>query len=159
MVYNKNVPKTSAREMQIILGVSHVQHHEKYIGLPSAVGKSKKEVFASLRERVWQKLQGWKERLLSQAGKEILIKAVAQSILTYTMGCFKLPEYLCSDLESLAPNFWWGQKERERIINWVKWSNMCKGKNNGGMDFRDLRTFNMAMLAVRSFVSFKYKLY
>ena len=52
MVWSNNVLETREKEMQSILGVSHVQHHEKYLGLPSMVGKSKKEVFASLRERV-----------------------------------------------------------------------------------------------------------
>ena len=41
------------------------------------------------------------EKLLSQVGREILIKIVVQAILTYTMSCFKLPLGLCNDIESL----------------------------------------------------------
>uniref|UniRef100_A0A2N9G6M3 Reverse transcriptase domain-containing protein n=1 Tax=Fagus sylvatica TaxID=28930 RepID=A0A2N9G6M3_FAGSY len=52
----------------------------------------------------------WKEKLLTQAGKEVLIKAMIQAILTYTMHCFKLPKKLCSDLEGIIRNFWWGHK-------------------------------------------------
>ena len=55
-----------------------------------------------------KKLAGWKEKLLSKAGKEMLIKAVAQAILTYTMSVFKLFDSLCEDLTSMIRNFWWG---------------------------------------------------
>ncbi|XP_065639127.1 uncharacterized protein LOC136071577 [Quercus suber] len=54
--------------------------------------KSKKQVFAEIKERVGLKLAGWKGKLLSSGGKEILIKAVAQAIPTYTMSCFQLPK-------------------------------------------------------------------
>ena len=44
------------------------------------------------RKQVWNKIQGWNEKLLSQAGTEVLIKAVIQAIPTHTMSCFKLPK-------------------------------------------------------------------
>ena len=55
-----------------------------------------------------KKLAGWKEKLLSKAGKEVLIKAVAQAIPTYTMSCFKIPDSLCDEMTNLISNFWWG---------------------------------------------------
>ena len=48
---------------------------------------------------MWRKLQGWEGKLLSQAGREVLIKAVIQAIPTYAMGCFKLPAGLCNEIE------------------------------------------------------------
>ena len=51
---------------------------------------------------MWKKLQGWEGKLLSQVGREILIKAVAQALPTYAMSCFKLPIGLCHDIEALV---------------------------------------------------------
>ena len=111
------------------------------------VGKNKKASFNYIKERVWKKLHGWKEKLLSQAGREILIKAVVQAIPTYTMSCFKLPLGLCSEIESLIRKFWWGQKGERRKVHWVKQDTLCLPKNEGGMGFKDLANFNDALLA------------
>ena len=46
-------------------------------------------------------MQGWKEKLLSQSRKEIMIKAVAQSIPVYSISVFKLPFGLCKDIEAM----------------------------------------------------------
>ena len=94
-----------------------------------------------------QKLAGWKGKLLSMGGKEILIKAVAQAIPTYTMSCFQLPQGLCEDLESIMRSFWWGQKHQEAKMAWVSWKQKCFLKSRGGMGFRKLQAFNLAMLA------------
>lgn len=91
------------------LGVPEIIQYEKYLELPSLVGRNKKTSFNYIEESVWKKIQGWKEKLLSQVGREIIIKAVVQAIPTYTMSCFKLPLGLCTEIESLIMRFWWGQ--------------------------------------------------
>ena len=65
-------------------------------------------------------MKGWKKKLLFQAGREVLIKAVIQAIPTYTMSCFKLPKCLVQDIESHIRKFWWGYMEsNERSIGLV----------------------------------------
>ena len=96
---------------------------------------------------MWKKLQGWEGKLLSQAGREILIKAVAQALPTYTMSCFKLPIGLCHDMEALIRIFFWGQRGENRKIHWLKWQELCKPKSQGGLGFKDLSQFNDALLA------------
>ena len=85
--------------------------------------------------------------MLLMGGKEILIKAVTQAIPTYTMSCFLLPKGLCEDLEGMERNFWWGQRDQETKMSWVSWRKMCMSKTHGGMGFRNLHAFNLAMLA------------
>ena len=79
---------------------------DTYLGLPTLVGRSKYQTFSFLKDQVWKKIQGWKGQLLSKSRKEVLIKAVAQSIPTYTMGVFQFPVKLCNDLTAMCARFW-----------------------------------------------------
>ena len=65
-------------------------------------------------------MQGWKEKLLFQADKEIMTKAVVQSIPTYSMSVFRLPIGLLKDIEAMIQKFWWGCPENSRKIHWVR---------------------------------------
>ena len=72
---------------------------------------------------------------------------MAQATPTYTMSCFKISESLCNELNSMISSFWWGQKDKERKMTWVSWKKLCTPKDRGGMGFRDLKDFNLALLA------------
>ena len=87
--------------------------------MPTDVGPSITGAFSYLKDRVWKKVQGWMEQSLSTGGKEVLIKAVAQAIPTYSMACFRLPRGLCKHIDSLLRDFWWGSKEGKRRTCWV----------------------------------------
>lgn len=92
--------------MTSLLGVQEVKQFEKYLGLPTLMGRNKKASLRFIKERVWTKLQGWKEQLLSQVGREIFLKAVVQAIPTFAMSCFKVPITLCNDIEQLIRKFY-----------------------------------------------------
>ena len=111
------------------------------------VGRNRRASLNYIKDRVWDKLQGWKEKLLSQAGNEVLLKAVVQVIPTFAMSCFRLLVGLCQDIEMLIRKFWWGEEGDRRKIHWKKWEVLCKLKIEGGLGFKDLCKFNEAMLA------------
>ena len=87
------------------------------------------------------------EQTLSAGGKEVLIKAVAQAVPIFSMSCFRLPRGLCQHIDGLLRGFWWGSKEGKRRTCWVAWEDMTKPKYMGGLDFRDIELFNLALLA------------
>lgn len=58
----------------------------KYLGVPYLIDRSRQDNFNFVRKRVAKE----KEKLLSQAGKEVLIKSVFQSIPTYVTSIFLL---------------------------------------------------------------------
>lgn len=72
-----------------------MEMHKKYLGLPTLISRSKKLIFAATVEKIHKKMKDWKEKNLSQAGREVLIKSVIQSIPSYVMNCFLLPVTLC----------------------------------------------------------------
>ena len=147
LFFNKAVIEANRQIIKGILGVHEINHYEKYLGLPSLIGRGKKASFNYLKERAWRKLQGWEGKLLSQVGRKVLIKAVIQVIPTYAMRCFKLPLGLCSEIEVMVRNFWWGKRGEKRKIHWLKWGEMTKAKNEGGVGFRDLVLHNESLLA------------
>ena len=66
-----------------MFGAQVIKPHESYLGSPSLVGRSKNNTFAQLKQKVANKVSGWKEKLLTHVGKEILIKLVAQAMPAY----------------------------------------------------------------------------
>lgn len=89
--FSKGCPQAMRESIKHILNVQNESLSDRYLGMPTDVAHSKNGTFRYLRDRVWEKIRGWMEKLLSSAGKEILIKSVAQSIPVFSMSCFRLP--------------------------------------------------------------------
>ena len=80
-------------------------------------GRNKSELFSFILDRVLKKLQGWKQKFLSQAGHTILIKSVIQAIPSYAMQCFLLPSGFLNKLLSYVKRFFWGGDAHESHIH------------------------------------------
>ncbi|XP_048493143.1 uncharacterized protein LOC125493698 [Beta vulgaris subsp. vulgaris] len=144
--FSKGVSSVQKEEIVVFLAMRQVDRHSKYLGIPTLAGRSKQHLFSGILDRVWKKLQGWKEKLLSRAGKEVLLKAVIQAIPTYVMGVYRLPGAIIQSIHSAMARFWWGNKGDRRSMHWKSWANLCNPKCLGGMGFRDLSVFNEALL-------------
>ena len=47
----------------------------------------------------------------------------------------------------LLASFWWGDTSKKTRIHWRSWDSLCVSKMDGGVGFRDLEAFNLALLA------------
>ncbi|KAH0773751.1 hypothetical protein KY290_010888 [Solanum tuberosum] len=92
--FSKNVREEEKVEISSLLGQ---RQRNEYLGLPAVVGRSKKRMLEFIKERVKTKIKGWKGKILSTAGKEIMLKSVLAAIRTYALSCFQLLDGLCSN--------------------------------------------------------------
>lgn len=112
-----NTSVEKKQEITLLSGLQVTQSYDKYLGLPTLVGKSHTQAFSGIKDRVWNCLNNWKTKFLTQAGREILIKAVVQAIPTYCMSVFLLPMSFCKELQGMMQGFWWGHKENTYKIH------------------------------------------
>ena len=76
LFFSSNTPNAIQEEIKQRFGAQVIKQHDKYLGLPSLVGRKKMNTFNEIKEKFRKNLAGWKEKMLSKADKEALIKAV-----------------------------------------------------------------------------------
>jgi hypothetical protein len=134
--FSRNTCLSRRQEILALSGLSEVNRYDSYLGLPTLVGKSRIKAFNTIKEKVIRKLNNWKAKLLTLAGKEILLKAVVQAIPSYSMSVFLLPISLCRDLNRLMQSFWWRHLSNDSKIHWMSWPKMGRSKFAGGVRFQ-----------------------
>jgi hypothetical protein len=82
-----------------------------------------------------------------RAKKSFSRPAVIQVIPTYTMSVFQLQKTLSRELNTMMEKFWWGHKDNDNKIAWMRWDWMGKTKERGGLGYREPECFNKALLA------------
>ena len=150
LFFSQNTSPAVKEEIQSLWGAQVMHDCEKYLGLPMVGGKSKVGTFKEIQERIANRVLGWKEKHILKAGREVLTKAVAHAISTYSMSLFKIPRTVCDGINLVLVKYWWGQARNEKKIHWIRWDKLCSSKNKGGLGFWDIHAFNLAMLAKQS---------
>jgi hypothetical protein len=94
------------------------------------------------------KIEGWRAKTLSQAGRTVLIKATAVAIPSYTMSTFMLTVSICKTLDRSFKNLWWGfPKDKSRNLSLKSSSSICMPRNQGGLGIQDMKSTNLAHIA------------
>jgi hypothetical protein len=133
------------QEVKGILGVDTEILQDTYLGMPTEISRAATHSFRFLPDRIWKHINGW-IRPLSRAGKETLLKSVAQAIPNYVMSCFRIPVGICDRMKNSVADNWWGFENGQKKMHWKPWEWMTAPKSLGGMGFRDFVIFNQAML-------------
>jgi hypothetical protein len=67
IMFSNNTKEAVKTVVMHSLDIRSEAQNEKYLGLPIYTGKSKVQTFTYIKDRIWKRIQGWKEKLLSKA--------------------------------------------------------------------------------------------
>lgn len=76
-----------------------------------------------------------------------MLRSVLSAIPSHAMSCYKLPQGLCDQIQSLLTRFWWDTAQDKRSMSWIFWKKMAGPKKLGGLSFKDIPRFNDVLLA------------
>ncbi|GMN58960.1 hypothetical protein TIFTF001_028054 [Ficus carica] len=120
-----------------------------YLGNRLFIGENKKMAFEGLRQKVLGgKLNGWRSKLLSSAGRGTLIKSVVSSMPFYGMSTFLIPKEICKEMDRMVGKIWWrGEVAEGRCWCPRSCDSVCQPKVFGGLGFRRFHDINCALVA------------
>lgn len=147
ITFSRRTPTTLKAMMKEKLQIQKEGGTGKYLGLPEQFGRKKRDIFASVVNKIKQKARGWSNKFLSSAGKMVMLQSVLSAVPSFSMSYFALPVSLCKRIQSTVTRFWWDSNESTKKMAWVSWTEIAKPKALGGLGFRDFQTYNAALLA------------
>jgi hypothetical protein len=117
--FSKNSNPTTTLNILSIFPYKVNPQSSTYLGLPIMIGKSKKVAFQGIMDKVNSKIEGWKAKSLSQAGRLVPIKDVAAAIPSYAISTFMLLASFCQKLDQSFKKFWWGFPFPRKLEIWL----------------------------------------
>lgn len=143
---SRNILPDMQHRLADIMQVVLFQNVGNYLSLPIDRDALKSSLYGLLLERMEIRTVRWQSKLQSFASKEVLLKAVAQVLPSYCMSIFKSPKKVCKKVIAIMLQFWWAGGEDSKKVSWCSKGKLTRWKEQGGLGFRDLELFNIAML-------------
>ncbi|XP_078151441.1 uncharacterized protein LOC144546765 [Carex rostrata] len=141
--FSHKVNESRREEVAGILSVPQDSACEKYLGAMIGTNVSS---YNFLLEKFSSRLQAWQGRLLSHAGRVVVIKSVLQSLPIYYMATSLIPQGVLTKIEVLIRGFFWGKQDRAHYLAYVAWKKIKAPIEDDGLGLRDLGKVNEAML-------------
>ncbi|KAJ4789773.1 RNA-directed DNA polymerase (reverse transcriptase)-related family protein [Rhynchospora pubera] len=142
-----NLSPAQINSVTSILNCDMAQLPLSYLGLPLTTNRPTRDVYHQLIEKIERKLAGWKNKLLSRAGRLTLVTSVMTSIPIFFMSVFKLPSWVIKTIDKLRRNFLWGRSPGAATgIPLLAWDRVCLPKPLGGMGVLNLKPLNISLL-------------
>ncbi|KAL1326310.1 hypothetical protein AAHE18_13G219100 [Arachis hypogaea] len=127
-----NCEQQWSRRMCSLLGCKEATLPVRYLGVPLGANPRLVKTWKPIIDKVEKKLSLWKSKILSKAGKLVLIKAVLNSLPVYYLSLYKMSKAVAEKLISLQRRFLWSKEDGRNGMALVKWEVVQAPKKLGG---------------------------
>nr|POE55248.1 putative ribonuclease h protein [Quercus suber] len=145
--FSNNVTRRRKRNMCKKMGISVTNDLGRYLGFPFLHQGKNGNAFNFVVKKIQGKLARWNTKLLSRAGRLVLVKAAVTPIADYCMQCHALPIKGCNAIDKTIRDFLWGSMEKKRKLHVINWQTVTLRKELGGLGLFQMRYRNLALLA------------
>ena len=114
----------------------------RYLGVPLAAQRLQVAHFAPFTDKITLYINSWTASSLSIAGRAELVRSVLQGVECFWLSIFPIPSAIIDRITRLCRNFLWNKRHHP-----VAWKSLCLPKAEGGLGFRDLKSWNDSLLA------------
>ena len=87
LFFGKSVSEDTKNSLKGFLSVPEIKEYEKYLSLPTVVGRNKKESLTFIKERIWGKLQRVEGKAPISSGKRSFIE---RNCTSHSNFCYEL---------------------------------------------------------------------
>lgn len=145
VLFSKVANRATRTQILQLLRMVEMSNQKSYIGNPIVFPHQYSSSYNFFLDRVQTRLQGWRQRILSHAGREVLIKATISSIPMYFMSTAKLHQSLLKKITAIMQKFWWGFDSDSKHLYTKRWDSFQFPKIYEGLRFRNLNIMNWAL--------------
>ena len=147
ILFSPNVTSRRARGICRRLGIAATDNLGKYLGFPIIYQGRVGNAYNFVVNKIQNKLVGWRSKLLSKAGKLVLVKSSVAPIAEYFIQCQSLPVKVFDQIDKITRDFLWGSMEEKRTLHLVRWDTVTLPKELGGLGLHNTKDRNNALLA------------
>lgn len=119
---------------------------QTYLGLPLTTGKLKRVHLQPVMDKIRARMGGWKNKLVYQSGRKVLVQSVLNAIPTYLLTVLKPPKGFLNDVDKAQRKFLWaGDQESLGGKCKVNWQQVCSPTIHGGLGIPCLEKFSRSL--------------
>ena len=117
----------------------------RYLGVPLLTSKLNKHACVELVNKICSRVNSWKSKFLSYAGRAQLIVSVLTGIQNYWSGMFVLPKGVLKQVEQTMSRFLWAGNTDVSYGAKIAWDTICRPRKEGGLGFKNIYLANTVL--------------